>query len=317
MIRRGRARPSPRILAGTALGRAGRARERHRTRRPVGCSRSACQRRRSSSGSSLATCRDPGCRRLTRARARPRDRADLLAPPRDGVRERLLERDLGLPAGRRVQPLVGAAHLHHLVRAAQLRVDLVRDPHARHPAERLHQLGRRRRPPGADVVDARFRARRERPVRAHDVAHVGVVAPRGGVAGADSHRILARLQPRRELARERRDRVDRLLPRPGVVERPRADDPQPVRVGVEARPAGRRSPSTPRTGSAAAAAPTRRPAASPAARTAPTSRRPRSPPPAPRRARASSRCSVIAALSRRYASGSRHDSPTCARAARW
>src|SRR4051812_42200416 len=65
-------------------------------------------------------------------------RADLLAPPRDRVRERALEWDLGLPAGRAVQPLVGAAHLHHLVRAPQLRVDLVVDAHARDLGERLH-----------------------------------------------------------------------------------------------------------------------------------------------------------------------------------
>src|SRR3954451_13882388 len=93
------------------------------------------------------------------ARARA-TRADLLAPPRDGVRERLLERDLGLPSGRTVQPLVGAAHLHHLVRAPQLRDDLARDAAARHAPEPLSLLGYRRRPPGADVVDPRCRSRR-------------------------------------------------------------------------------------------------------------------------------------------------------------
>ena len=45
----------------------------------------------------------------------PLARAQPLAPPGDGVGERALERDLGLPAGRRAQPARVAADLHHLV----------------------------------------------------------------------------------------------------------------------------------------------------------------------------------------------------------
>ena len=47
-------------------------------------------------------------------------------------------------------------------------------------------------------------------------------------------RVLARSSRRGGLARERGDRVGRLLARPGVVERARADHAQPVGVGVEA-----------------------------------------------------------------------------------
>ena len=46
--------------------------------------------------------------------------------------------------------------------------------------------------------------------------------------------VVARLEARGHLARERGDRVDRLLPRAGVVERARADHAQAVGVGVEA-----------------------------------------------------------------------------------
>ena len=63
-----------------------------------------------------------------------------------------------------------------------------------------------------------------------------------------------RVEARGDLAREVRDRVDRLLARAGVVERAGVDDAQAVRVGVEARRAGPRRPSRPRTGSAGAAA---------------------------------------------------------------
>ena len=94
-----------------------------------------------------------------------------------------------------------------------------------------------RRDARADVVDARLAARGEQPVGAHDVAHVGEVAPRVGAAGDDPHRVLAGVQPARDLAREVGDRVDRLLARAGVVERARADRPA-------ARARRRRSPAS-------------------------------------------------------------------------
>ena len=60
--------------------------------------------------------------------------AGLIAPPRDRVGERALERDLRLPAGGGAQPAGVAAHLHHLVRAHERRVDLVLARRASRPA---------------------------------------------------------------------------------------------------------------------------------------------------------------------------------------
>ena len=179
----------------------------------------------------------PGCadgERHDLRKADPASALEPLAPPGDGVRERALERDLGLPAGRRPQPPRVAAHLHHLVRAHERRVDAVVEPRAGGRRQQLQQLARRRRAARADVEDPRLRALGQQPVGAHDVAHVGVVAARVRVAGGEGDRILAALGRRGRLAREGGDRVGRLLARAGVVERARADHAQAVGVGVEA-----------------------------------------------------------------------------------
>ena len=117
-----------------------------------------------------------------------------------------------------------------------------RAPGRRRGRSRRPSRGRAPRParaadadrPEQTLTTPRRAASREQPVRAHDVAHVGVVAPRVRVAGDDADRVVARLQPGGDLARERGERVERRLARPGVVERARARDAQPVRVGVEA-----------------------------------------------------------------------------------
>ena len=98
----------------------------------------------------------PGCadgERLDLRTADPAGPSEPLAPPGDGVRERALERDLGLPAGRRPQPPRVAAHLHHLVRAHERRVDAVVEPRAGGRRQQLQQLARRRRAARADVED--------------------------------------------------------------------------------------------------------------------------------------------------------------------
>ena len=103
------------------------------------------------------------------------------------------------------------------------------------PASAADQLARRAGAPRADVEDARLAGRRQQPVGARDVAHVGEVAPRVGIAGHQPDRVVARLEPGRDLARERGQGVDRRLPGPGVVEGARAHDAEAVRVGVETR----------------------------------------------------------------------------------
>ena len=103
-----------------------------------------------------------------------------------------------------------------------------------HAAELRDQLAGRAERPEQTLTTPGSPAVGEQPVGAHDVAHVGVVAARVRVAGDDADRVVARLEPGRDLAGEGGDRVDRRLARPGVVERARADHPQAVRVGVEA-----------------------------------------------------------------------------------
>ena len=74
-------------------------------------------------------------------------------------------------------------------------VDHVLDLDAGDRAERRDELARRRRAARADVVVAGLAALGEQPVGAHDVAHVGVVAPRVGVAGDDADRVSPASRP--------------------------------------------------------------------------------------------------------------------------
>src|SRR4051794_5023238 len=62
---------------------------------------------------------------------------NLASPVLQGVRERLLERDLRRPAGGAAQAVVGAADLEDLVGADLGRVDAVLDVDARDLRERL------------------------------------------------------------------------------------------------------------------------------------------------------------------------------------
>ena len=223
----------------------------------------------------------------------------------------------GRPAGRGGEAGGGAADLLDLVGADAGRVDLVVDRDARDLAERGDQLAGRVGDAGATLNVPGSPRRGEQAVRADDVADVGVVAAGVGAAGDDAHRVVA----------GRRGR-----PRPGGrSSRSRRSAPGPGRSGCtpagrsraarrRRRRSGRRARTTlwrPRMGSAGAAGCPRSSGQTPAGRTPRWSRRPRRPRPAPRGgppragSRSSRRCR------RNVPSGSSHDWPTWARAARW
>ncbi len=232
--------------------------------------------------------------------------ADLLAPPRDGVGQRASRAGSPAPSPSRraAAPRCPRTSITSCARTSDGSTTWSISAPATQ-AERRDQLARGRRAARADVDRPRLARGRQQPVGAHDVAHVGVVAPRVRVAGHDADRVVARLEPGRDLARERRERVERRLARSRVVER-RAGARRAGRARRRrSRRAGRRPPSRPRTGSAGAAAPTRRRAARPAGRR-PRRRRPR------RRTRSGASCrtasstlSVIAWLRASVAPGSR------------
>ncbi len=114
--------------------------------------------------------------------------AELALPPLDRVEHRLAERDLGLPAGRRhgcgrcdprrsitswARTRAGSTSCSTAVGASEL-------GEQRRPGRRPRPSGRSRRCRSAGAA-----ALGEQPVGAHDVAHVGEVAARVGVAGDD------------------------------------------------------------------------------------------------------------------------------------
>ncbi len=87
-----------------------------------------------------------------------------------------------------------SADVHHLVLPEPRRVGALFDGHVRQPRKPGENIGHWHGNPAADVEDRRLAPLGREPVRAHDVAYVGEVAPRLEVAGR--HRDLTGLAGR-------------------------------------------------------------------------------------------------------------------------
>ena len=235
------------------------------------------------------------------------------------VGERLLERDPGLPAGRRRSRDGSPTCAGHVGGAQPAGIDAHLHLAPSRREQQLEHLADRAPAAAADVVGlARVALVEQQPVGAHHVAHVGEVAH--GVEIADLDHGGRRPCSISAIWRAKRALGEGLAaPGPGVVEGPRQHHAQPARRTVELPRARPGPPCSPRTARPAAAASSRGSAARPPPRHRTPRRCPPRAPPAsgPARRTASSRCTRPSTFVRSVPPGSSHDCWTLERPARW